>query len=269
MDFQKTTLTTKEKINFLKALPEYADGRLEQINKKIDSSNNLQLHVILQIGIAMNQYFKSLVLLLETSNIIAANVLFRSLIETFINIEYIMQDNTQKRSVAFLFEDFKTKRINIETIKNLILNKSSEAEFIPELSTIEKCNTQLKKIENDKKNILSNLKNDFGIEIEESELIIPIIEQRANLANLKDIYNILYRQLCWLTHLNSSGLKKLIKFDDKYIVVPLDIEQEVRNIIPVAYDIYLLTIEDIMRKFNLYIEEDFKAMEAISKKLKI
>jgi len=47
------------------------------------------------------------------------------------------------------------------------------------------------------------------------------------------------------------------------------LEEETKNIIPVAYDIYLLTIEDIMKKFNLYIEEDFKAMEEISNRLKI
>ena len=157
MDFLKITLTTKEKINFLKAISEYTSGRLEQINNKIDNSNNLQLHVILQIGIAMNHYLKSLVASLETCNIIAANVLFRSLIESFINIEYIMQDDTQKRSVAFVFKDFKTQKINRENIKDLIVNKQGEAELIPELSTIEKCDEQIKKI--DKKiKTLENIK---------------------------------------------------------------------------------------------------------------
>ncbi|MHB8279939.1 MAG: DUF5677 domain-containing protein [Candidatus Humimicrobiaceae bacterium] len=270
MDFLKIILTTKEKINFLNALSLYVDGRLAQINDKIDSSNNLQLHIILQIGIAMSLYIKSLVESLETGNIIAAQVLFRSLIEAFINIEYIMQDDTQKRGVAFVFEDFKTQRINITTIKNLIVEKPSEANLFPELSTIEKCDEQLEKIENDKKNILSILNNDFGIEIEASELIFPPVEQCANKANLKDIYSILYRQLCWVTHLNSSGLKELIKFDNnKYIIVPINIEEETKKIIPIAYDIYILTIEGLLKKFNLYIEEDFKAMEDISTRIKI
>jgi len=176
MDFVKTTLTTKEKLNFLKVLPGYAEGRLNQINNKINSSNNIQLHVVLQIGIAISQYLKSLVASLELGNIIAANVLFRSLVESFINIEYIMQDDTQKRAIAFLFEDFKIQRINIETFKNLILTKTSEAEQITELSTKEKCETQIKKIEKYKKDILSTLKNNFNIEVRESELRIPSIE---------------------------------------------------------------------------------------------
>jgi len=192
------------------------------------------------------------------------------LIESFINIEYIIKDDSKKRSVAFIFEDFKTQKRNIETIKDLIKNKKGEAELFPQLSTIEECNAQLKKIKNDEKNILFNLKNDFGIEIDKKELRIPSIEQRANIANLKDLYNVLYRQLCLYTHLSSSSLKRIIKFDNnKYKVIPIDIEEETNRIVPIAYDIYLLTIEDIFKKFNLYVEEDFKTMENISKMLKI
>jgi hypothetical protein len=80
----------------------------------------------------------------------------------------------------------------------------------------------------------------------------------------------LYRQLCWTTHLNSTGLKQLIKYEnDKYIIAPQDIEGETKKIIPITYSIQLKTVEDIMKKFNLYIEEDFKAMENILKKLQI
>lgn len=266
------TLTTKEKINFLDALSLYADGRLTQINNKIDNSKNIQLHTILQLGIAMNHYFKSLVSSLETSNIIAANVLLRSLVETFINIEYIMQDDTQKRSVFFMFEDFRTQILNLRTIKNLILTKPNETELFPELSTIEKCDAQFEKIDNAKKGIISILKNDFNIEIAESEFNkkFPSIEQCANEAGLRDIYNILYRQLCLVAHLGASGLKKIIKFEDNgYIIPPIDIEEETKEILVIAYDIYRLTIEDLMKKFNLIIEEDFKSLENISKKLKI
>jgi len=270
MDFLKTTLTTKEKINFLKALPLYADGRLAQINSKIDNSNNLELHTILQIGIAMNLYFKSLIELLETNNIIAANILFRSLVELFINIEYIMKEDQQKRSAIFALDDFKTQRINVDIIKGLIKNKQNKANLISELSTKKQCNEQLKKIENSEKSILSTLKDDYGVEIKELEKIIPPVEQRAIKAGLKDIYNILYRQLCWVTHLTASGLKQLIKFENnKYIIAPTDAEEEIKKIIPIAYGIHLLTIEDIMKKFDLYIEEDFKEMEDISKKLEI
>jgi len=265
----KTTLTTREKINYLKSLPEYATGRLEQINKKINNTDNIQLHVILQIGIAVNHYFKSLIASLETQNINASNILFRSFIESVINVEYIMRDDSQKRSVAFIFEDFKIRKINVETIKNLIRNKKADSQLNPRLSTIKKCNEQLKKIKNDEKNILTNLKNNFGIEIEEEDLIIPPVEQRANLAKLKDLYDILYRQLCQLTHLSSSGLKTLIEFNNnKYKIVPIDIEEETKRIIPIAYDIYLLTIENILKKFGLYVKEDFIVMEDISKKIK-
>ena len=218
----------------------------------------------------MNHYLKSLIEPLETFNIIAANILFRTLVESFINIEYIMHSDSQKRSVAFIFEDFKTQTLNIKTIRNLIVNRPSEAELIPKLSTIEKCDEQLEIIKNNRINRLSTLKKDFGIEIEESEIYFPNIEQRAKKAELKDIYNILYRQLCLVAHLSSSGLKNLIKCENnKYILIPVDIEEEIKKIIPLIYDISLLTIKDILKKFNLYVEDDFKVMENISKRLKI
>jgi len=62
----KEVLSTIEKVNYFKSLPEYALGRLEQINNKINNTNNLQLHIIFQIGIVMNHYFKSLAASLET-----------------------------------------------------------------------------------------------------------------------------------------------------------------------------------------------------------
>ena len=184
-NFNNMILITKEKINFLKSLPEYADSRLAQINSKIDNSQDLELHTILQIGIAMNIYFKSLIKSLETKNIIAANILLRSIVESFINIEYIMKEDQQKRSAIFSLEDFKNRKINLETIKELLRAKLNDARITLELSSKKKCNEQLKKI------------------------------------------------------------------------------------IPIAYSIQLKTIEDIMKKFNLYIEEDFKAMENILKKLQI
>jgi len=269
-NFNNMILITKEKINFLKSLPEYADSRLAQINSKIDNSQDLELHTILQIGIAMNIYFKSLIKSLETKNIIAANILLRSIVESFINIEYIMKEDQQKRSAIFSLEDFKNRKINLETIKELLRAKLNDARITLELSSKKKCNEQLKKIKSEEDNILSILKNDYRIVIEESEKRIPSVEQRAINAGLKNIYDILYRQLCWTTHLNSTGLKQLIKYEnDKYIIAPQDIEEETKKIIPIAYSIQLKTIEDIMKKFNLYIEEDFKAMENILKKLQI
>lgn len=256
----------KEKINFLKELIEFAATRLEHINNEISSLRNPYKHVFFQIVFAMNQYFESLILSLETCNIVAAKLIFRSLVESFINIAYIMKEDSQKRSAIFILDDYKIQRININTIKGLLKNESSETKIFSRLSTIEKCDKQLERIENDKKDKLDILKNDFGIEIEESELKIPSIEVRANKAGVKDIYNILYRQLCWPTHLDSSGLKDLIKGDDnKYIIPPIDIEEESNKIIAVSYIIYLKTIEDLLKEFDLYVEEDFKAMEDTSK----
>ena len=269
MKFQKKTLTLKEKINFLKSLQEYNVGRLEQVNDKIYDSGNLQRHVILQLGIAMNHYFKSLIEALETFNTIAANLILRSLVEAFINNEYIMKDDTQKRVVAFILDDYRIRKIKLEIIKNLIGTTPEEAELIPELSTIEKCDKQLEKIKNDEIKELSYLNDKYDIEIEKSELTFLNIEQRAKKAKIKDIYNVLYRQLCPVTHLNSSGLKKLIKFENKkYSIILLDHEDEIKKIIPIIYDIFLLTMENILKKFNLYIEKDFKAMENFSKKLR-
>jgi hypothetical protein len=268
MNFQRKTLTVKEKINSLKALQEYNSVRLEQLNDKIHHPCNLQHHVILQLGIAMNHYVKSLIEALETFNIIAANLVLRSIVEAFINNEYIMQDDTQKRVAAFILDDYRIRKIKLENIKNLISNNTEAAELIPGLSTIERCDKQLKKIQNDEIKELSYLNKKYEIEIDISELTFLNIEQRSKIAKLKDNYYALYRKVCPVTHLNSSGLKKLIKFDsNKYSIITLDKKSEIENIIPIIYDISLLTMKNILKRFDLYIEEDFKEMEYIFYKI--
>jgi len=257
----------KEKINSLKELMEFATAKLKYINNEISSLRNPYKNVFFQIVFAVNHYFESLVLSLETCNIVAAKLIFRSLVESFINIAYIMKEDSQKRSMIFILNDYKTQRININTIKGLLNNRTTEEKFFSRLSTIEECDKELERIENDKKDKLDILKNDFGIEIEESELRIPI-EVRANKAGVKDIYNILYRQLCWPSHLDASGLKDLIKDDDnKYIINNIDIEEESNKIIAVSYIMYLKIIEDLLKEFNLYIEEDFETLEKNSKRM--
>jgi hypothetical protein len=241
-------LNTEEKLRFLKALSKYADNRLLiQINNRINESYDLELYIILHIGIAMNLYFKSLIETLKNKNILAAYMVFRNLVESFINLQYIMKEEQQKRSAIFALDDFKTQKIDLETIKELLKKDLGKSSLDSRLSSEENCNKQLKKIKNEEKNVLSKLKKYYGIEIKKSDKNIPSYYDRAKNTGLIDMYNVVYRRLCRITHLSPSGLKELTKFENnKYVIKAIDTEKEIEIIIPEAYRIYLLTRKNLI-----------------------
>lgn len=256
----------KELLNYLDSLIEYASGRLSQINNKINGTNNIKLHTILQLGLAMNYYVKNIRISLESDNILAGNVLLRSLIEGFINIEYIMQDNTPLRAIAYLFQDFKTREKNVNTYKEIIEEDSSKSNIIPELSTPEKCDKYKLKLEDEKKNIINILKNDHNIEVKNEDLNFFTLSDRADRANLRGLYKILYPYLCGLSHMSMSGLKDLMTFESgKYLFKKKDNDIELNKILGTAFRIYLVSIEDLFKEFNIYIEEDFIHLREITK----
>jgi hypothetical protein len=268
-DFNNIILTIEEKLRYLETLSEYADARLLiQINNRINETNDLELFTILHIGITMNLYFKSLIETLKNKNILSAFMVFRSLVESFINLRYIMKEEQQKRSAVFALDDFKTQIKNVKTFKRLLKKGSNKEDFDSRLGSEEKCDEKLKEIEDEEKFILYRLKEYYGIEIKKSDKKIPKLYDRAINSGLQDMYEILYRRLCWITHLTPSGLKELTNFENnKYVIKEINIETETKMIIPEAYKIYLQTIKSIMEKFYLNIKQDFKIMEEIAKKL--
>jgi len=257
----------EEAFNYLDSLIEYANGRLSQINNKINDSNNVKLHIILQLGLVMNYYVKNIRIALD-NNILAANVLLRSLVEGFINIEYIMQEDSPVRAIAYLFQDFKTREKNVKTYKEIIKKNPSKSNIIPDLSSPKKCDEFLEKLSDEKKSILSTLNKDFGIKINKEDLKFLNIYNRAVRTNLESVYKILYPYLSGISHMSASGLKDLIIFDDnKYLIAPKDDDEETGKILETTFRIYLVSIEDLFKEFNLYIEEDFKHLRNISEKL--
>lgn len=254
-----TKKQNKELLNYLDSLIKYASGKFSQINNKIDKTNNIKLDIILQLGLAINYYIENIKISIENGNILAGNVLLRSLIEGFVNIEYIMQDSTPLRAIAYLFKDFETREKNVNTYKEIIEGDNSKSNTIPELSTPEKCDKFKVKLENEKKVLMNILKNDYGIEANKKDLNFLNLSDRADRANLRSLYKILYPYLCGLSHMSASGLKDLIIFKSgKYLFKEKDNDIELNKILGTTFRIYLVSIEDIFRKFNVYSEEDFK-----------
>lgn len=145
-----TKKQNKELLNYLDSLIKYASGKFSQINNKIDETNNIKLDIILQLGLAINYYIENIKISIENGNILAGNVLLRSLVEGFINIEYIMQDDTPLRAIAYSFQDFQTREKNVKTYKEIINEDSSKSNILPDLSTPEKCDEYILKLEDEK-----------------------------------------------------------------------------------------------------------------------
>lgn len=252
----------REALNYLNTLIKYADSKLSQINNKINDSNDLKLHTILQLGIVINHYVENIKNVLESYNILAGNVLLRSLIEGFISIEYIIQDDKQLRSIAYFFQDYKTREKNIKTCKEGIIKVTDKSKISSDLSTPKKCDEYLLKLEEEKRLLINNLKENFNIEVNDGDLNFLNIFDRAESTNLRNLYKILYPHLSGISHMDASGLKYLISFESgKYSFIKRDNEIEINHILVTTSRIYLVLIEDLFKEFNLYIEEDFKKFE--------
>lgn len=244
---------SKELLNWFDTLVEFAFSILIKISKKINFTHNIILHTILSINIAMNNHAKGIKILIEKDDVLSANVLLRTLIEAFINIFYILADNSTIRAISYILEDYKTRKKNVKTIKELIKNGEIVDNFFPGLSTPEQCDEYIKELEDEKNKNLSNLKENLQININDKELIFPReVYKRAEKANLQSVYKILYPYLSNLTHVSSSGLKDFIKIvDDKYIIDIKNSETEKMRLLDTAYRIYLKTIEELYKQFNI------------------
>lgn len=124
------------------------------------------------------------------------------------------------------------------------------------------------KVRGRKRNNINILKKDYNIEVENGDLNFLNIFDRAKRANLRGLYKILYPYLSGLSHMSASGLKYLISFESgKYLFIKRDNDIELNNILVTTFRIYLVSIEDLFKEFNLYIEEDFKHLRNILEKL--
>ena len=244
---------SKELLNWFTTLVEFAFSILIKISKKLNLTHTITLHTIFSINIAMNNYANGIKILMEKDDVLSADILLRTLIEGFINIFYISAGKSSTRAISYILEDYNTRKKNVETIKELIKNGEIVDNFFPELSTPEQCDEYIKKLEDEKSEKLLNLKENLQINIIDEELIFPRkIYKRAEKANLQSVYKILYPYLSNLTHVSSSGLKDFIKIvDDKYIIDIKNSETEKMRLLDTAYRIYLKTIEELYKQFNI------------------
>ena len=244
---------SKELLNWFATLVDVVFSTLVKISKRLNITHNIILHTIFSINIAMNNYAKGIKFLMEKDDVLSADVLLRTLIEGFINIFYISADNSSIRAISYILEDYRTREKNVKTIKELIKNGEIVDNFFPELSTPEQCDEYIKKLEDKKNKNLLNLKANLQININDKELIFPRnLYERADKANLQSVYKILYPYLSNLIHVSSSGLKDFIKIvDDKYIIDIKNSETEKIRLLDTAYRIYLKTIEELYKQFNI------------------
>ncbi len=254
----------RELLNWLEELTKFADYKLSQINNDIKNTDDIKLHTIFTLSFAMNYYVINIKDLLKTNLVLPANILLRSLMEGFINIEYIINEDSELRAAAYVFEDFESRKKNLNNYKNLIIEDPDKSNLIPSLSTPEKCDEKMEELEKEEESLLSILKNKYKIEVEKKDLNFLNLFDRADKANLKNLYKLLYPYLSGWSHMSASGLKDFIKNGgDKYLFNVKDSEDDLKNIIETTYRIYFVSIEDLSKQFNIYLEEEFKNLKKI------
>ena len=120
----------------------------------------------------------------------------------------------------------------------------------------------MEEIENRKTEYLNIFEKNYGIKLENVEQIKweKYVWKKASEVDLVSEYNSIYQYLCSFTHLDATGLKTFFQLGDKkYDIVIEKSKDEVESLLGATCVYYIKTLKEVLEKFNLYIDEEFKS----------
>ena len=239
------------------------------MEKMLIENGNLLLENIFIITIGIYAYIKGIKCLAMNNNVAAGNVLLRSIFEGLINIKYITQDESQLRAVSFELNDFKKQK---KFVQDIIENYDNLKSFVEktELSDISSCKIKLEEIDDRRKEYLDIYEKNFAIKIEDNDQIQweEKIWKKAPSVGLFSEYKSIYPYLCSFAHLDATGLKTFFQLGDKTYDINIEKgKDDVESLLGITCAFYLKTLNEVLKKFNLFTEEEFKPFEKTFKVL--
>ncbi len=182
---------------FLKELHTFFSGVIS--NKKFHAKD-LRFLMLMSISIATHKLVYGVITLVEENSPDEADILLRTIVEGFINLKYIFEDESLMRVRAFVVNDHKDR---IKTLNKLIrLLKDKKA---PGMATV----TNVDRYEQLKVQIEAEL-NEFETQFGKDSLLWPSLAERARLANCSEMYATTYWLLCLDAHMSSRSLDKYL-----------------------------------------------------------
>lgn len=231
---------------------------------------------------ATQSYAEAILKLMDNKNNVsvydkAAEVIYRSLVENFINFHYVYFSKTQRNALIFLAYSIHDKNDFAEKFKGLMLKYP---QWSLEFGSIKKPQDWNKFIK-DNNDLIKSGEKKYRITLPKK---IPDLRARAqaydtNLKNkgkleksnsLESYYVTYYKFFSQIAHLTMPGLERFYEIDSTG-KRSLDIDgkpDSIDRLVSINYQIYFVFLNFTLKKFNLYNKEEFKKFNKLSKSLK-
>jgi len=204
----------------------------------------------------------------------ASEVLFRSLVETFININYIYSGRTQRNAFIFIIDSIQ-EQIDFAEKHRSFWNKYPKWNLT--FGHI-KSPSDWDQFINEKELEIQKISKRYKYKIPKQ---IPDIRGRAIIfdeylkkkkklserKSLEKYYVLYYKFFSQIAHLNSSGLNRFFVTDSngQQRLMTDGSPEDVERIVSITYQIYFVLLRFFAKEYKLYKKEDFVQFEKFSK----
>lgn len=235
---------------------------------------------------AAQSYSEAIFKLIKPDNIYdkAAEVLFRSLVELYINLNYIYCKRKDENALIFMIESVKDK---IDFAKKHKTLWEKYPDWSLRFGTIRQASDWDKFI-SDQEKIIAGAEKKYRNKIPASLNIVDraiafdinykkssklpkhIVLKKLEKKSLEKYYVLYYKYLSQLSHLTMPGLEQFMK-RDKSGRFWLEIDgkpSDIESIIPVTFIIYFTILNHFLKQFKLYNKVEFQKYKDIIKSMK-
>lgn len=252
----------REETLMLDKLEELLSFGAEKLSKiHTTSITVLRLHLLMEMVGAVHNYSEAIVLLIRGGKKEAAIVILRSLVETLINVQYVLSDSSEIHAAEFVLDDeYDRKRFmtklkafaeNNPKYQNLVQSYMSQQS--PDDFITERANTIAQEESKQKRKIK----------------LPKRLEERAKVADtaignpsLEFMYLTIYWYFSTYAHLTARGLNNFIdQTDNRNTFIIGTNTRDIRNLLISTFAVYLGFLGEANKYFGLPSNEELKDFE--------
>lgn len=220
--------------------------------KRIIDNLTIKQQLLYLNFVVINSYSEAIFKLCVDFRPLPANVILRSLVESFINTAYILTHNSNKRALLFTLEDsFYRKGLASEVVN--FLKKYPQFEK-GEFSS-ESFQKALVKIQSEidfyktKYNLSYSNKKEFEKDYPRLIDRAKAVDRRIRRPDFEHIYTLVYRYLSEFGHLSMRGLNNFVHTDTNGNFEMLASQHnDIGVVISMTYTIYLYFVDQLKKK---------------------
>lgn len=206
----------------------------------------------------------------------AAEVLYRSLVENLINLNYIYSERTQEKAVIFMAYSVQDRNDFAKKFKSLMLKYPK---WKLEFGGMKKA-LDWNKFISDNKKLVDRAEKRYGITIPKK---IPDLASRAiandtylksrkklsKTTSLESYYITYYKFFSQVAHLTMPGLERFFEVNSNgRRTLAIDGKPDsIDRLVSITYQIYFVFLKFTLQKFDIYNKEEFKKINEFSKSL--